>query len=248
MAVYPNSIISFTTKTDKVDLASAADMNAVQAEEQALQTAIGKNINESSTTLKTRLAVNLDGNGAIQGGTSFPVTPTPIDGQLFWRTDSDTLYAYNGSAWNPVVAGPSNLFSAYNSADVTLVTTGDVSFDSEDFDTGGNFASSTFTAPASGKYIFTVGLRITTTSTSTGACWEVYLKKNGSKIATLGGSGPFSGSRVWVAGMGGSAILDLATNDTVKVAVTISDPGFSGQTLTIEGSSTESKFTGARIQ
>lgn len=36
-------------------------------------------------------------NVVVDSGASFPQSPT--EGELFYRTDDDTLYAYNGSAW-----------------------------------------------------------------------------------------------------------------------------------------------------
>lgn len=51
---------------------------------------------------------NADGNCryvVIHKGTTFPTLPTPQEGQLFYRTDLDTFYLYNGSTWNKSVNG-----------------------------------------------------------------------------------------------------------------------------------------------
>ena len=41
----------------------------------------------------------------VHNGTSFPVSPTPIEAQLFFRTDEDKLYFYDGAAWVEVGTG-----------------------------------------------------------------------------------------------------------------------------------------------
>lgn len=47
----------------------------------------------------------------LEKGVAFPVSPAPVDGQVFYRTDSDTLYIYNGTTW--VSAGSSATFRVY---------------------------------------------------------------------------------------------------------------------------------------
>jgi hypothetical protein len=41
----------------------------------------------------------------LPGGTSFPVTPSPVSGDYFVRTDELLLYRYNGSTWDVVGSG-----------------------------------------------------------------------------------------------------------------------------------------------
>jgi hypothetical protein len=51
---------------------------------------------------------NTEGNlryVVIHKGTIFPTTPTPQEGQQFYRTDLDTMYIYSGSAWLKSVNG-----------------------------------------------------------------------------------------------------------------------------------------------
>lgn len=38
-------------------------------------------------------------------GTSFPVSPAPVDGQTFYRTDTDILYIYDGATWQAASPG-----------------------------------------------------------------------------------------------------------------------------------------------
>jgi hypothetical protein len=35
----------------------------------------------------------------LDQGTAFPTVPAPIEGQIFYRTDLDTFYVYDGSSW-----------------------------------------------------------------------------------------------------------------------------------------------------
>ncbi len=97
MATYPAALITFTTKTNQVDLVDAAHINTAQDEIVAIQTELGTDPAGSATNLKTRLAVSIGDDGAIRKGTSFP--GSPIDGQAFYRTDEDTFYIYNGTSW-----------------------------------------------------------------------------------------------------------------------------------------------------
>ena len=95
-ASYPGSIKTFTTKTDLIDTYDAAHINDPQLEITAIETELGTDVAGSATDLKTRLAVSLADSGAIKQGTAFP--GSPVEGQLFWRTDLQTLYAYSVSA------------------------------------------------------------------------------------------------------------------------------------------------------
>jgi len=98
-ASYPAAIWTPITKTDKVDLVLAEHMNRAQEEIVAVQTELAANVAGSATDLVARLAKALADNGAIQQGTSFP-TVDLVDGQMFYRTDQNVLYIYNGSSWD----------------------------------------------------------------------------------------------------------------------------------------------------
>lgn len=47
-------------------------------------------------------ALRLGTNDSIRfvGGTSFPVSPAPAEGQLFYRSDLDEMYLYDGAGWD----------------------------------------------------------------------------------------------------------------------------------------------------
>lgn len=94
---YDSAIVTYTTKTDKVDLVQAAHMNAVQNELIAIETMLGVGIRGSCADLKTRLAVCLAETGALQKGSAFPCSA--IEGQMFYRTDNDALYIHNGTSF-----------------------------------------------------------------------------------------------------------------------------------------------------
>lgn len=135
-------------------------------------------------------------------------------------------------------------FSAYNSGNV--VTSGatplKLTFDTEDFDTGGNFSSSTFTAPVTGKYLFTLGLSCGLDGTGTVNTFQAYVYVNGSQKSVL--DGLISPSSTATHGMGGSIILSLSATDTIDIYIT----RLSGSVnLNIFGGSTLSRFTGCYL-
>ncbi|MFQ5582765.1 MAG: hypothetical protein ACE5F3_09105, partial [Mariprofundaceae bacterium] len=57
----------------------------------------GASLKRSRASLVERLDTILDVNGAIQNGTAFPTSPTPVMGQLFNRTDLKQLYIYDSA-------------------------------------------------------------------------------------------------------------------------------------------------------
>ena len=100
-ASYPGSLKSFTNKTNKVDLVDAAHVNDLQNEVVAIETELGVDVAGSATDLVTRLAIMIADSGAVRQGTGFP--GSPIEGQLFYRTDEDILYIRDGSSnWDAV--------------------------------------------------------------------------------------------------------------------------------------------------
>lgn len=96
-ASYPSAIKTFTTKQNRVDVYDAAHINDLQNEVTAIETELGTNPKSSATDVKTRLAVSLSATGAIANATSFP--GSPITAQPLFRTDSNTLFIYNGGTW-----------------------------------------------------------------------------------------------------------------------------------------------------
>lgn len=87
-----------------------------------------------------------------------------------------------------------------------------VSFDTELFDTNGNFASGTYTAPVDGFYQFSSFIEVLTTTDQTQIGTELY--KNGAVHKRLG---LVSASGVGNHGSGGSVTVQASAGDTFEV-------------------------------
>lgn len=126
-ASYPTTLAVFTEKRDHIDVYAADHQNQEEVEIIALQTYIGTNPQGNRPNLTTRLATMMATNGAIaQSSGGFP-TGTLYDGQMFYRTDQDVLYVYDGSGWDAQGTSQSNVVfewkgCVFNSA-VTFATT-----------------------------------------------------------------------------------------------------------------------------
>lgn len=120
-ASYPGDLKSFSTWVDKQDDVSAALVNAIQDEVVAIETELGTDVAGSMTDLKSRLAIALAADGAIAKGTSEPVSPAPVEGQMFYNTDENTFKTYDGASWNAITT---HGISLYTSDDTFTVPTG----------------------------------------------------------------------------------------------------------------------------
>lgn len=98
-SVYSGALDVFTDKEAKQDKVSKADINKVQNAIEAMQSAMGTNIEGNLADLYTRLSKNIDDDGRVNSGSSFPGTPTPRT--FFHRTDTEQTYIRNhgDSAW-----------------------------------------------------------------------------------------------------------------------------------------------------
>ena len=181
---------------------------------------------------------------------------TPVDTQFRYNAmvasmASGAVPSYNGVN-NLVGKTPTQLFlgsknysfSAYNDASqvITANTPEDLDWDTEDFDTGGNFASSTFTAPVTGIYLFTCSVLITFGNTSV-APIKLNIIKNGSAFAPIGGFYSPSNTSSHTATVGGQIIMSLTAGDTIKVSIS---PPLTVD-LSVTGSSTGGRFTGTLL-
>ena len=101
----------------------AAQVNGVVQFALAVQSVLGNasTLIGSATDLSSRLNVMLAASGALQSGTSFPTSPPPINGQLFFRTDSKTIYVYDTSTGQWIFAFVNNNYALL---DGTLTFTG----------------------------------------------------------------------------------------------------------------------------
>ena len=120
MTVYPGTLDTFTTKTNKQDSIDADHMNDVQAAIVATQTELGVDVAGSQTNLVTRLARSLADNGAMRQGTSFPGSPN--EGDFFYRTDENVMYIYNGATWDSQGQSLSNVVFSFSLCDDYLAS------------------------------------------------------------------------------------------------------------------------------
>lgn len=122
---YPGSLDTWVSLTDKEDLAEASDINKIKAAIEAVQTEIGTDPAGTKTDLVARLAVLLEADGSLRQGTSFPASPA--EGDMFYRTDEDTLYIYDGSEWDSVGITLSNVIFNYHGNVVNTTSKGEYS-------------------------------------------------------------------------------------------------------------------------
>jgi len=102
---YPTTIDTATAIADFTDEGVATHINgpnsAIVAIENELGVATATNCSLKGTcaSLAARLAFNISAAGGVPSGTSFPTSPTPVNGQLFMRTDytPEILYFYAAS-------------------------------------------------------------------------------------------------------------------------------------------------------
>lgn len=135
-------------------------------------------------------------------------------------------------------------FSVYKTTTQSAVaTTTKITWDTELFDTGSNFATSTFTAPSAGFYWFKASLYVSSSTTFA----YVSLYKNG-VLYTPGDAQSSSASGDIVLSV--TELLQLTTSDTVDVRVAFSGGGtrdILGVTGVAIGTTGFSKFEGMLV-
>jgi len=107
MATYPGSLVSFTTKVNKVDKNDADDINVLQGEVTAIETELGTDVAGSYTDLKTFIGVCFNTQGVVVNSTGDP--GSGIVGQIFYNTDANDFKVYNGATWDSVAAGTGSI-------------------------------------------------------------------------------------------------------------------------------------------
>lgn len=168
---------------DSFNIVDSADSNAAKR-------VTGTNLKAYLKTYLDTLYVALTGNQTVAGNKTFSGAST-FSGAV----------ALNGNA----------KVSAYKSTDQTGLTTGvynKITFDTEEYDTGSNFASSTFTAPRAGKYLVTVAMY----ANGTAGVDALAVYKNGSQHKRLN-------SKIVAAAeiVNGSVVVSCAANDTLEI-------------------------------
>lgn len=142
-------------------------------------------------------------------------------------------------------------FFAYANANITNVTgdgtTYTIAFNTEYFDQGNNFASNTFTAPTTGKYLFAVDIKLSNFAVGhtvgyaalviagTSAATQQYWNVNPANVRDANNNLHFSG----VIGP-----ITMTSGDTITAQVTVSN---STKTVTLKGAALggeQSSFAG----
>ena len=95
------------------DVGVVAQINGTTKFALDVQTVLGNasTLKGTATDLASRLAVLLAANGSLQSGITFPVSPPPVMGQLFYRTDLQIVYVYDTSTAQWQVAFQSNIYA-----------------------------------------------------------------------------------------------------------------------------------------
>ena len=189
-----------------------------------------KSIDDDAVTL-AKMASGTDGNIISYDTSGNPVAvATGSSGQVLTSAGAGAVPSFQDASGTDFVG-----FKAFASANQTISGSTDtlLAFGGEVFDVGNNFASSTFTCPANGKYFFYANANISGMGSTT-----AQLQFN---HAVAGGS-TFSGSVIRngpmdTSGRDGTigtlaAIFDMTQNSTVTVRIFI----FAGKT--VEGNST----------
>lgn len=204
--------------------------------------------------------INASGTGALFAGAKFDAPSITISAGAV--TNAATVYisgAPTGAGTNyalQVAAGASLFggtvassgtitssgmpgFSAYNSADdVTQANLAVIDFDTEEYDTLGNFAADTFTAPVAGKYLFTAGVFTSTGSATQDRSINLFVNAGG--VGQLGYIGALATGTA--AEVTGSIIVNLNAADTVQVKL-----GLSTGTATVIGNAGRATFFSGRL-
>lgn len=133
-------------------------------------------------------------------------------------TDDQVLIAdaSEASGLNWVDSGAASAFIAYHSAtqDISEGSFGQISFNSEDLDAGGNFASNAYTAPVTGTYLFTFSCSVTTDQNATAGIEFAIFVGGAEKTIIAGGSIATTAQTI---GIGGSALVQLTASDVVTL-------------------------------
>ena len=129
-------------------------------------------------------------------------------------------------------------FLVNSSSDQTLTLGFDVvTWGTEVFDVGSNFASNTFTAPVTGKYFFQAQVRIDTLDTASDYYYIALRTSNRSKYAIVD---PNFSSDLNYYTMSISSVMDMDANDTCDIGVVQNN----GTASHLEGSAGYSNFCG----
>ena len=169
----------------------------------------------------------------ISAQTALAVAPADTD--EFMVSDAGVLKRIDYSLIKG--GGASEQFLVYKSSDQSPLTTATwtkVTFDTEDIDTGSNFASDKYVAPSDGKYFFYTQVRNMTSIDTNIQLSKLSFYKNGAHFISI--SEDYTASYLKKRNMTMSGMLDLSATDYVEVYSQIQRSGGS-PTLSISGAS-----------
>jgi hypothetical protein len=190
----------------------------------------------------------------VADATGIPATIFDAKGDIIAATAADTASRLAVGANNTVLTADSSTATGLKWAasggttidtfgvnktttqSVTTAVATKITFDNEQWDTGNNFASSTFTATETGYWQFSTSLRM---YQNTAAPQVIRVYKNGSHLYTLGALNESADNYNC-----GAFIVSLATNDTVELYAYME-----GSSPNINGSGTiQAIFQGHKVK
>jgi hypothetical protein len=160
---------------------------------------------------------------ASTSGAGGVITTADASGVLELQSGGTTVATIRASGVNAgiqVAANAAPAFSAYQSTDQTGLSSNTYTkcnFQTEEFDTNSNFASSTFTPTVAGYYQLNWGADLYAAGGGTGFIAALY--KNGSLYKAS--SGLFSGSATEIQSVGSAIVYMNGSTDYVDVYVRI---------------------------
>ena len=139
---------------------------------------------------------------------------------------SGVTIANAGTATGFGVAG-TEAFSVGLSGNQTLTnnTWTKITFDSEEFDVGSNFASNKFTAPSAGKYVFTHGIYMWVSGGSDWDNYSIKFYKNGSAVNSTYSQFSLASANMLEVNIPASYVLDLSASDYIEVYAKLNSSG-----------------------
>lgn len=230
MATSPNFSWPEPDNTDLVKNGALAIRTAVDAIDSSMADLKGGTTNQvlaknSNTDMDFKWVADATGISATifdAKGDIIAATAADTASRLAVGTNGQVLTADStaatGLAWATAGGGYSpDMFSVTKNGDQTGLSSGvwtRVTSWTEQWDIGADFATPTWTCPATGYYTFSVILRTYSTTTAAGNRQVIALYKNGSLNRALGSS--IGATDV---NLTGTATLSLTANDTIELYV-----------------------------